>query len=84
MESINITDKPRSELKKRVVRFTYYKKDGSLREAVGTRNPEVAREKHGEEIPAPKGTYTNENAYYDIGKHAWRSFIPENVVSIDG
>jgi len=83
MESINITDKLRSELKKRVVRFTYYKKDGSLREAVGTRNPEVAREKHGEEIPAPKGTAINENAYYDLDKHAWRSFIPENVVSID-
>jgi len=83
MESINITDKLRSELKKRVVRFTYYKKDGSLREAVGTRNPEVAREKHGEEIPAPKGTAINENAYYDLDKHAWRSFIPQNVVSID-
>ena len=83
MENINIAETLRSELKKRVVRFTYYKKDGSLREAVGTRNPEAAREKWGEEIPAPKGTYTNENAYFDIGKHAWRSFVPQNVVSID-
>lgn len=83
MENINITDKLRSELKKRVVRFTYYKKDGSLREAVGTRNPTVALEKYAQEIPVPKGTAVNENAYYDLGKHAWRSFIPHNVVSID-
>lgn len=83
MESINITDKLRSELKKRVVRFTYYKKDGSIRKAVGTRNPEVAREKFAQEIPAPKGTAINENAYYDLVKHAWRSFIPQNVASID-
>ena len=83
MESINIADKLRSELKKRVVHFTYYKKDGSLREAVGTRNPEVAREKYAQEIPAPKGISVNENAYYDLGKHAWRSFAPQNVVSID-
>ena len=84
MESINIADKLRTELKKRIVRFTFYKKDGSLREAVGTRNPSVAREKARDEIPAPKGTYINENAYYDLDRHAWRSFIPQNVVSIDG
>jgi len=83
MEKINLSDRLRSELKKRIVRFTYYKKDGSLREAVGTRNPSVAREKYAQEIPAPKGDFTNENAYYDLDKHAWRSFIPQNVVSID-
>ena len=79
----NITEKLRDELKKRVVRFTFYKRDGSLREAVGTRNPSVAREKYSLEIPAPKGDYTNENAYYDLEKRAWRSFIPQNVASID-
>ena len=83
MENINIADILRSELKKRVVKFSYYKKDGTLREAVGTRNPNSAKEKYGEEIPTPKGGFTNENAYYDLDKHAWRSFIPQNVVSID-
>lgn len=74
----------REALKKGIVRFTYYKKDGTLREAIGTRNLTLAENKTGVAIPAPKTGIVNENAYYDLDKQAWRSFIPENVVSIDG
>ena len=73
----------RQALKKDIVRFSYFKKDGSLREAVGTRNLNKAEEKIGCAIPAPKTDQVNENAYFDLDKKAWRSFIPENVVSID-
>lgn len=57
-----------------IVRFTYWKKDGTLREARGTLSEML--------IPtedAPKGivnsrpTYAS-IAYYDIDKKAWRSF----------
>ena len=73
----------RQALKKGIVRFSYFKKDGSLREAVGTRNLNKAEEKIGCAIPTPKTDQVNENAYFDLDKKAWRSFIPETVVSID-
>ena len=79
-----LADILREELKKRAVRFTFYKKDGTLREAYGTRNPSVAS-KLGTEIPSPKtgSKCNNENAFYDLTIGAWRSFCPFNIVSID-
>ena len=73
----------REELKKRVVRFTYLKKDGTKRQAIGTRNLALAEERLGETIPAPKGEYENENAYYDLEAKGWRSFVPINIISLD-
>ena len=84
MENTNTTATAlREALKKGIVRFTFYKKDGTIREATGTRNLSFAEKTTGESIPAPKSGRINENAYYDLDKKAWRSFIPENVVSID-
>ena len=73
----------REALKKGIVHFAYYKKDGTLREAIGTRNLEIAGKEVGYTIPSPKTGNTNENAYFDLTRNAWRSFIPENVTSID-
>ena len=75
-------DALRNALAKGAVRFTFYKKDGSIREAYGTRNLAVATACVGTAIPAPYGK-PNPNAFYDLEKEAWRSFIPENVCSID-
>ena len=75
-------DALRAALAQGAVRFTFYKRDGSIREAYGTRNIAVASAKTGASVPAPYGR-PNPNAFYDLEKGAWRSFIPENVCSID-
>ena len=82
MENLNIVENLREELKKRVVKFSFYKKNGEIRNAIGTRNFAVA-EKSGVEIPSLKGGSENPNAYYDFEKQAWRSFIPENVICME-
>lgn len=69
-------------------RFTYYKKDGTLRQALGTRSPSL--------IPAdkaPKGDMSDGSAiwegsakaipYFDLDKNEWRSFSVLNFVSLD-
>lgn len=66
-----------------VVYFTYRKVDGTIREAKGTRNLTLAGEYLNTDIPAPKTDKENLNAYYDLVKGAWRSFVPDNLISID-
>lgn len=69
-------------------RFTYYKKDGTTRTALGTRAPSL--------IPVDKlpkgdmsdGSATWENSakaipYFDLDKNEWRSFSVLNFVSLD-
>ena len=65
-------------------RFTYYKKDGSTRTALGTRSPLL--------IPADKapGASPQRNEerfkaipYFDLEKREWRSFNVLNFVSLD-
>ena len=67
----------RNKLATGVWRFSYFKKEGGIREAVGTRMPSL--------IPAdktPKCPQTNEEwreraasiPYYDLDKQEWRSF----------
>ena len=57
-------------------RFSYFKKDGSIREAVGTLNPALIPEdkmpKSGmdPDAVAPVETFR----YYDLSVHGWRSF----------
>lgn len=67
-------------------RFTYYKKDGTTRTALGTRSPCL--------IPvdkAPKGEVeinkwedvVKSIPYFDLDKKEWRSFNVLNFVSLD-
>lgn len=57
-------------LAKGVVHFNFEKKDGTIREAYGTRNPEMIPIKD-----IPKGTESNSKAvnFYDVQKGEWRS-----------
>lgn len=80
----NITNALLSLLKKGIVRFTYRKVDGTIREALGTRNLDIARDALNICIPNPKSGYVNPTAYYDLEKEDWRSFKAENVISING
>jgi hypothetical protein len=65
-----------------IVSFTFRKVNGEIRHAVGTRNLDIARNHTGEYIPNPKGT-EQPNSYYDINVMGWRSYKPENLISID-
>ena len=64
-----------------VVEFSYFKKDGSIRDAKGTLSKEVYGEEH-----EPKGTgySTPDNVvkYYDLNSEGWRSFLFENFAGL--
>jgi hypothetical protein len=76
----------RDALSNGFARFTYYKKDGTTRTALGTRSTLL--------VPidkAPKCPQTNEEweervkaiPYFDLDKQEWRSFNVLNFVSLD-
>lgn len=78
----------RDALSNGFARFTYYKKDGSTRTALGTRSPSL--------IPTDKlpkgdmydGAATKEDSakvipYFDLDKNEWRSFSILNFNSLD-
>lgn len=65
-----------------IVCFTFKKVNGEIRHAKGTRNLTLARGYTGESIPAPTG-YEQPNSYYDVESLGWRSYRPENLISID-
>ena len=66
----------RTKLSTGIYRFSYFKKDGSIREAIGTLDPSLIPDdfapKSGmdPEVLAPASTF----AYYDIKAQGWRSF----------
>lgn len=73
----------RSLLAHNIVSFTFRKVDGTIRHALGTRNLTIASNYTGSNIPAP--VYGEQPyAYYDVEKNGWRSYKPENLISIDG
>jgi len=78
----------RDALSNGFARFTYHKKDGTVRQALGTRSPSL--------IPTdklPKGDMSDGAAtwednvksipYFDLDKNEWRSFNVLNFVSLD-
>ena len=62
------------------VKFSYNKKDNSIRDAVGTLNIDVMGKEN-----EPKGTgyeTTDSNIrYYDLNSKGWRSFIVDNLIN---
>ena len=68
----------------RACKFMYRKKDGSLRDAVGTLKRDMMRlsdgtlwEPKGGPAPARPGVIN----YFDLREGAWRSFVPERFVA---
>ena len=72
----------RSLLAHNLVAFTFVKVNGEMRNALGTRNLDLARTYTDTDIPTPKGE-ENPNAYYDVNSEGWRSWKEGNIVSID-
>lgn len=66
-------------LTERVVRFSFRKNDGSIREAVGTLMRSMLPPTSGEGKPTP----SHLQLYYDVEKKSWRSFKKENLISIN-
>lgn len=75
----------RERLSHGVVVFTYRTKSGCRRKAIGTRNLDLAR-RMGYYVPTAnrRTGRRNPNCYFDLERGWWRSFRPENVISIDG
>ena len=69
----------KQELRKREVKFSYWKKDGSVREARGTLNSEIYGK---DNEPSGSGRVVPENQvrYFDIDAQGWRSFLAENLI----
>lgn len=65
-----------------IVYFTFRKVNGEIRHAVGTRNLSLAEDATGACVPTPKGP-EQPYSYFDIEKMGWRSYKPENIISID-
>lgn len=65
-----------------IVYFTFRKVNGEIRHAVGTRNLTLAEIHTNSNIPTPKGP-EQPYSYFDIEKMGWRSYKPENIISID-
>ena len=79
----NLSNTLHSLLAHNIVSFTYRKVNGEIRKAVGTRNLTLAEIHTCTSIPTPKGA-EQPYSYYDVEKMGWRSYKPENLISIDG
>ena len=65
------------------VHFTYRKKDGTEREAYGTRNIDIITQQGA--IPSGNGSEkSGVIAYYDLDSKGWRSFRIENFIGFMG
>jgi hypothetical protein len=61
------------------VHFTYRKKDGTEREAYGTRNTDIIT--INDAMPSGNGSEkTGVISYYDLTSNGWRSFKTENFI----
>lgn len=70
-------------IKSGIVRFSFYKKDGSKREAVGTTCESIITERGGS-MPNGKGiSPSSVCTYWDIERSGWRSFKTENLISFE-
>lgn len=76
-----------SEMLKRAVKFSFTKKDGSLREAVGTLDREKMVQEDGT-LWEPKGEAKPESPalvkFWDLVAHSWRCFTVANLVTVEG
>lgn len=73
-------------LKNGETHFTFIKKDGTLRKAVGTLNldfvPDADKQfKHSQEEQVER---TDQTSYYDLEKNAWRCCKYDSIIEING
>lgn len=71
------------ELHKRIVRFSYTKTNGTVREAIGTLKPGVLNMLSDSSKSKPRN-HGNRGCvvYFDLDREDWRCFCPENFITI--
>lgn len=72
----------KEKMRKGYVTFVYLKKDGSKRTATGTLNVGIIAEANA--TPVGNGSYDESTTtrYFDKDANAWRSFVNDNLESI--
>lgn len=70
------------QLKNRVVRFEFRKKDGSIRESLGTRRVDLMPAAENKERSGPERTGVV--CFYDFTVNGWRSFRDTTEVRVIG
>lgn len=71
--------KLRVKMTKQVVKFTFKKVDGSIREALGT----LKSDETPQTVSSGKKSSKAVQVYYDVEKMAWRCFKVENLTSFE-
>lgn len=73
----------KENLKKGIVKFSYLKKDGTIREAEGTTKVSILEEHNAVPQENSEYSYTDEvTRYYDINSEGWRSFRNEKLLYV--
>ena len=71
------------ELRKRIVRFSYRKTDGTIREAIGTLKPGVLTMLSASSKSKPRSQGNRGCVvYFDLDREDWRCFCLENFITI--
>lgn len=76
-----------SKMLEQAVKFQFKKKDGSIRDAVGTRKRELMVQEDGkvwEPVGAQKPECPTTLGFWDLEKKAWRCLIVANLVAVEG
>ena len=75
------------KMMEQAVKFSYKKKDGSIREAFGTLKKELMVQEDGT-VWEPKGEAKPEAPlwfkYFDLASQAWRQFNVFNLLAVEG
>lgn len=64
------------------VSFSFYKKDGTVRKMIGTRNPKLVPTFE-KKTDKTKIFPPNVIAVYDMENKGWRSFLDENFIAFE-
>lgn len=73
-----------TQLRTRIVQFSYWKNDGTRRVAIGTLKPSILDKISAGEPPRRRSQKeSNYIVYYDLAREDWRCFCPENFICIN-
>lgn len=81
-----------AKMLEQAVEFSFKKKDGTVRPAVGTLNRDLMVQEDGKlwepapkkEGAKPKAVNPNVFGYFDLEKKMWRSFIMADLIAVEG
>ena len=86
-EALVLIDELKKRMKNDVIHFSFRKKDGTVRQAYGTRLSEIIVKYEGALLP-PQAQRQQQHTggtfpYFDIERQAWRCFKVDSLMDID-